>query len=55
VLNTLDQAQTRSNAMGRALRQVDALPEAQAQAFLPGSPAELDGPDKPDGLKADAA
>jgi DNA recombination protein RmuC len=55
VLNTLDQAQTRSNAMGRALRQVDALPEAQAQAFLPGSLAELDGPDKPDGLKADAA
>ena len=37
VLNTLDQAQTRSNVMNRALRQVDALPEAQAQALLPGS------------------
>ena len=37
VLNTLDQAQTRSNVMNRALRQVDALPEAEAQARLPGS------------------
>lgn len=37
VLNTLDQAQTRSKAMGRALRQVDALPEPQAQALLPGT------------------
>ena len=38
VLNTLDLAQTRSNAMSRALRQVDALPESQSQALLPGSP-----------------
>ena len=37
VLNTLDQAQTRSNVMSRALRQVDALPESQAQALLPGT------------------
>ena len=37
VLNTLDQAQTRSNVMHRALRQVDALPEADAQALLPGT------------------
>jgi DNA recombination protein RmuC len=37
VLNTLDQAQTRSNVMSRALRQVDALPESEAQALLPGS------------------
>jgi DNA recombination protein RmuC len=37
VLNTLDQAQTRSNVMNRALRQVDALPEPEAQALLPGS------------------
>jgi DNA recombination protein RmuC len=37
VLNTLDQAQTRSNVMNRALRQVDALPEAEAQARLPGA------------------
>ena len=39
VLNTLDQAQTRSNVMNRALRQVDALPEAEAQALLPGTDA----------------
>ena len=37
VLNTLEQAQTRSNVMHRALRQVDALPEEQAQALLPGA------------------
>jgi DNA recombination protein RmuC len=36
VLNTLDQAQTRTNVMNRALRQVDALPESQTQALLPG-------------------
>ncbi len=34
VLNTLDRAQTRSNVMHRALRTVDALPEAQAGALL---------------------
>ena len=39
VLNTLDQAQTRSNVMNRALRQVDALPESDAQALLPGGDA----------------
>jgi len=37
VLNTLEQAQTRSNVMHRALRQVDALPEAQSQQLLPGA------------------
>ena len=37
VLNTLEQAQTRSNVMQRALRQVDALPEAQSQQLLPGA------------------
>jgi DNA recombination protein RmuC len=44
VLNTLDQAQTRSNVMNRALRQVEAMPEAQAQAMLPLTPEtdELD-------------
>lgn len=36
VLNTLDNAETRSRAMGRALKKVDALPESQAQALLPG-------------------
>lgn len=39
VLNTLDQAQTRSNVMNRALRQVNALPEPEAQALLPGGEA----------------
>ena len=45
VLNTLDKAQTRSNVMHRALRTVDALPEAQAGALLPTSAADaaLDG------------
>ncbi|QBK05634.1 DNA recombination protein RmuC [Hylemonella gracilis] len=33
--NTIDAAQVRSRAMGRALRQVEALPEAQAKALLP--------------------
>ena len=35
VLNTLSSAEVRSRAMGRVLRQVEALPEAQAQALLP--------------------
>jgi len=37
VLNTLGQAQVRTRAMGRALRQVEALPDAQAQELLPGA------------------
>ena len=37
VLNTLDKAQTRTNVMNRTLRQVDALPEHQTQALLPGT------------------
>jgi len=37
VLNTLDSAEQRSRAMGRALREVQALPQAQAQELLPGS------------------
>ena len=44
VLNTLDQAQTRSNVMNRALKNVQALPDAAAQALLPESalpPPEL--------------
>ena len=40
VLNTLDQAQTRTNVMNRALRQVDALPDDQTQALLPGQDSE---------------
>ncbi len=43
VLNTLDQAQTRSNVMHRALRQVEALPEVQAQALLPPAVEGDDG------------
>ena len=35
MLNTIDRAETRSRAMGRALKQVEALPESQAQALLP--------------------
>jgi DNA recombination protein RmuC len=35
VLNTLNQAQTRTNVMTRALKTVEALPEHQAQALLP--------------------
>lgn len=35
VLNTLDSAETRSRAMGRALRAVEALPAEQAQRLLP--------------------
>ena len=35
VLNTLDSAEVRSRAMNRALRQVQALPEAQTQSLLP--------------------
>ncbi len=42
VLKTLDSAQVRSRAMGRALKQVEALPERQAQLQLP-TDADLDG------------
>jgi DNA recombination protein RmuC len=42
VLNTLDSAEQRSRAMGRALREVQALPQAQAQELLPGSIDPLD-------------
>ena len=35
VLNTIDSAETRSRAMDRALRTVEALPEVQSQALLP--------------------
>ena len=35
VLNTLDSAEVRSRAMGRALKTVEALPADQAQALLP--------------------
>ena len=35
VLKTLDSAETRSRAMGRVLKRVDALPDTQAQALIP--------------------
>ena len=38
VLNTLEQAQTRSNVMHRALKQVEALPESAAQTLLSPAP-----------------
>jgi DNA recombination protein RmuC len=43
VLNTLDKAQTRSNVMHRALRQVEALPEGQVAGLLPQDAEEIDG------------
>lgn len=36
VLNTLESAEVRSRAMGRALKQVEALPAAEAQTVWPG-------------------
>jgi DNA recombination protein RmuC len=47
VLNTLDSADTRSRAMQRALKTVEALPDAAAQALLPLDPdaAEENGPE----------
>ena len=46
VLNTIDSAQTRSRAMDRALRQVQALPEAQSKTLLPLDPlASLEADD----------
>ena len=38
VLKTLDSAQVRSRAMGRALQQVEALPDSQAQMLIAGDP-----------------
>ena len=35
VLKTLDSAEVRSRAMGRALKKVDALPDTQTQALIP--------------------
>ena len=49
VLNTLDNAETRSRAMSRVLKRVDALPDAQAQSLIPSDKdfdrleAEADG------------
>jgi DNA recombination protein RmuC len=42
VLNTIDAAETRSRAMGRALRTVEALPQDQASVLLPLDPSDQD-------------
>lgn len=47
VLNTLDAAETRSRAMGRALKTVEALPQEQASALLPLDPGEAAEPREP--------
>ncbi|MBL8371290.1 MAG: DNA recombination protein RmuC [Burkholderiaceae bacterium] len=46
VLNTLDAAETRSRAMGRALKTVEALPQDKAQALLPADPTEAPDADR---------
>ena len=45
VLKTIDGAETRSRAMGRALKQVEALPDLQAQVLIP---ADQDFDQEPD-------
>ena len=45
VLKTLDSAEVRSRAMGRALKQVQSLPDAQAQTLLPGLADPLSDPE----------
>jgi DNA recombination protein RmuC len=42
VLNTLDAAETRSRAMGRALKTVEALPQDQASQLLPLDPLDTE-------------
>ena len=44
VLNTLDVAETRSRAMNRALKTVEALPLDQAAQLVPLSPSDADEP-----------
>jgi DNA recombination protein RmuC len=46
VLNTLDKAQTRSNVLSRRLRDVEALPGAQAEALM--TAIDGDAPEPPD-------
>jgi DNA recombination protein RmuC len=49
VLNTLDNAEVRSRALGRVLKKVEALPEPQAQALLPIERDLLADDDRDDG------
>lgn len=46
VLNSLENAETRSRAMGRALKKIEALPEAQAQTLLPDARTSDTGGDE---------
>jgi DNA recombination protein RmuC len=43
--NTISSVETRTRVMGRALKQVEAMPDSQSEALLP---AELDVPESPD-------
>ncbi|MDX9842307.1 MAG: DNA recombination protein RmuC [Aquabacterium sp.] len=45
--NTISSVETRTRVMGRALKQVEAMPDAQTQALLPGEPDLTD--DSPQG------
>jgi len=49
VLKTLDSAQTRSRAMGRALKTVEALPDTQAQSLI-ALDKDLDATEAPDSV-----
>ena len=45
VLNTLESAEVRSRAMGRALKTVEALPQDQASGLLGAADPDLAAPD----------
>jgi DNA recombination protein RmuC len=45
VLNTLDQAQTRTRQMNKALKNVEALPDEQVRGLLPGGEDPEPGPE----------
>ena len=47
VLKTIDGAETRSRAMGRALKKVEALPDSQAKVLIP---ADKDFDQEPDAV-----
>lgn len=43
--NTISSVETRTRVMGRALKQVEAMPESQTEALLPVEPDALESPD----------
>jgi DNA recombination protein RmuC len=45
--NTIDAAETRTRAMARQLRGVEALPDHQAQQLLPGLLDDAEPPEQP--------